>query len=664
MTDRPLIGLVLALVVEARHWTRVRWDFDDDTCSRVWRFTVLATALAAVSIWMDGKRLTALPTLLSWLPALLLPLQFVQSYGLRESLPLNMFSFLAKQRRLRNERLGLVEETVYFHFGNVMFATAVVGAAVGDRADSWLFLPGLVVLGGWILLAAGGSRPRTLVPVLLVAGLCALVGQAGLERAARWFAGGGAGPDGRHEGFDPDYSSTLIGSRGSIRQSPDIEWRLRALDGAAAPSLLRTGTFRMFFRTYWSNRRGGDTEFSELETRVIGEEPYYLLTDASRAEELPHLPAFNLRGAVTREKPLPLPGDAAGLRDFEAGKLERGPLGCVRVVPEHPVIDGTVFWRGGTNPEQPPVPGEDLLVPRSEQAAVDAAVEAAALGSTSDMRMKLALLRGWFARNFRYTRHLTIQQPVGDRRNGRSGATTALGVFLGEVRAGHCEYFATAATLMLREAGIPARYATGYAVIERDAQPGRFVIRGTHGHAWCRVWDQAAGLWIDFDPTPPDWFASLPAGMSRSQRLADFFTAFREDFYLWRNRPEVQLTTSVVMACVGLGLGGYVVRRLWRSRRHVTRGAAGGPVSAGRTVQTPLHALEALARRHLGLRPPGVPLGEWFLRLREIVQEPAVLEEAIRLHQRLRFDPAEPPQGCRDRLAELARALEKMLKKS
>ena len=43
------------------------------------------------------------------------------------------------------------------------------------------------------------------------------------------------------------------------------------------------------------------------------------------------------------------------------------------------------------------------------------------------------------------------------------------------------------------------------------------VIRGTHGHAWCRVWDQDAGLWLDFDPTPPDWTASIATARPASR---------------------------------------------------------------------------------------------------------------------------------------------------
>ncbi|MBT8330725.1 MAG: transglutaminase-like domain-containing protein, partial [Deltaproteobacteria bacterium] len=36
--------------------------------------------------------------------------------------------------------------------------------------------------------------------------------------------------------------------------------------------------------------------------------------------------------------------------------------------------------------------------------------------------------------------------------------------FLTRSRSGHCEYFATATVLLLRQAGIPARYARGYSV--------------------------------------------------------------------------------------------------------------------------------------------------------------------------------------------------------
>ena len=126
MTNRPVIGVVLALLVEASQWARFRWDFDDEACGRAWQFTSIGIGLATVLIWLDGDRYTALPNLLTWMPPLLLPMQFVQSFGLREALPLNTFSFLAKQRRKRNLRLGLTEAVVYINFGNIFFLITLV----------------------------------------------------------------------------------------------------------------------------------------------------------------------------------------------------------------------------------------------------------------------------------------------------------------------------------------------------------------------------------------------------------------------------------------------------------------------------------------------------------------------------------------------------------
>ena len=70
-------------------------------------------------------------------------------------------------------------------------------------------------------------------------------------------------------------------------------------------------------------------------------------------------------------------------------------------------------------------------------------------------------------------------------------------------RAGHCEYFAASTTLLLRAAGIPARYATGFAVMEYSPLEAAFVVRARHAHAWSRAWN--GERWVDLDTTPPSW---------------------------------------------------------------------------------------------------------------------------------------------------------------
>ena len=81
-------------------------------------------------------------------------------------------------------------------------------------------------------------------------------------------------------------------------------------------------------------------------------------------------------------------------------------------------------------------------------------------------------------------------------------------------RAGHCEYFATATVLLLREAGIPARYATGFSVQDFSRMENRSVVRERHAHAWVLAF--VNGAWRDLDTTPSNWGelgkSRMPAG--------------------------------------------------------------------------------------------------------------------------------------------------------
>ena len=77
-----------------------------------------------------------------------------------------------------------------------------------------------------------------------------------------------------------------------------------------------------------------------------------------------------------------------------------------------------------------------------------------------------------------------------------------LAYFLFVRRAGHCEYFASAMTVMLRSLGIPARYATGFLPGQFNDVGGDYIVRASDAHAWVEAYFPEYG-WITFDPTPP-----------------------------------------------------------------------------------------------------------------------------------------------------------------
>ncbi|MGP8157348.1 MAG: DUF3488 and DUF4129 domain-containing transglutaminase family protein [Candidatus Acidiferrales bacterium] len=74
--------------------------------------------------------------------------------------------------------------------------------------------------------------------------------------------------------------------------------------------------------------------------------------------------------------------------------------------------------------------------------------------------------------------------------------------FLFVRRAGHCEYFASAMTVMLRVIGIPARYVAGFLPGEYNDVGGDYIVRESDAHTWVEVYFPRYG-WITFDPTPP-----------------------------------------------------------------------------------------------------------------------------------------------------------------
>ena len=96
-------------------------------------------------------------------------------------------------------------------------------------------------------------------------------------------------------------------------------------------------------------------------------------------------------------------------------------------------------------------------------------------------------------------------------RPGEPGAATDFRSFLEAKGGGHCEYFATALTLVLRLRGVPCRIATGFLVHEWSASESAFTVRARDAHAWVEVLDVEAHRWRTVDPTPASTANPPPA---------------------------------------------------------------------------------------------------------------------------------------------------------
>ncbi|MBS1681974.1 MAG: transglutaminase domain-containing protein [Bacteroidetes bacterium] len=73
--------------------------------------------------------------------------------------------------------------------------------------------------------------------------------------------------------------------------------------------------------------------------------------------------------------------------------------------------------------------------------------------------------------------------------------------FLFKTHAGYCTYYAGASLFMLRALGVPTRFTTGFATINRsDKNKGWYWFYASQAHAWTQVYFPEYG-WLDFDMT-------------------------------------------------------------------------------------------------------------------------------------------------------------------
>jgi len=82
--------------------------------------------------------------------------------------------------------------------------------------------------------------------------------------------------------------------------------------------------------------------------------------------------------------------------------------------------------------------------------------------------------------------------------------------FLQELQEGYCIHYATAAVLMLRSLGVPARFVSGYVASIAHSEAGSSVVlTDRNAHAWAEVFYEDAG-WLYLEVTPSSEYSYVP----------------------------------------------------------------------------------------------------------------------------------------------------------
>jgi transglutaminase-like putative cysteine protease len=122
------------------------------------------------------------------------------------------------------------------------------------------------------------------------------------------------------------------------------------------------------------------------------------------------------------------------------------------------------------------------------------------------------------------------------------GSILTLEEFLFAARRGFCGHFASAFTVLMRHAGIPARVVLGYQGGTHNILGDYWIVRQQHAHAWSEVWLEGQG-WMRVDPTAAVMPARLESGLALQELEAGFLTDLKRRIrlawdaarYLWQD---------------------------------------------------------------------------------------------------------------------------------
>lgn len=627
-----IVAAAAAAALEAPRLLALRWNVGQAHFNRLADFCSALIIAAGVYLYATYGNPRALLLLFQWLPVLVLPIALAQAWGTLRAVDVAAFVWTLRR--------GPAEERFAFNLGYPCLAAWVIGASAANVRGP-LFYAGLAAVVAWALWSV---RPRRYPVALWLALLAATAGsgyglQHGLHRlqawieevVPEWIAAGGSRTD-------PYRSRTDIGHIGRLKQDDAIVLRLRADGDVTPPLLLHRASYNTYIGRTWSVRN------APLLARLSDGGARWQLareaTPAARVVVFDHSPRGN--------PVLSLPRGTVELRGLEAPGLLVNRLGTVQAerAPGYFSYIAQLAPAAGIAE----APGEeDLQIPPAERALFAAVAGRLNLAGRPAGEVAAAVKR-YFAGEFGYSLY---------RDRGADGASP-LADFMLRTRAGHCEYFATATVLLLRVAGVPARYATGFSAQEFSRLENAWIVRVRHAHAWASAW--VDGRWVDVDTTPAAWAGIEAEGAAWWSPLADLASWLRFRLAQFGSGADEEARTTAVVIGAAFLIGLWFAWRLYRQRRLMVFGrkaADTAPASSAPGADSELYLVErALAKAGLG-REAAETVNAWLARIEAKLPASlgaADLREIASLHYRHRFDPDGLPAPERERLRRLSLA--------
>lgn len=694
-------GILMGFLLECPRWFRLHWDMSDEDFIRIRTFCSLVALAGFVYAFTSNegfaevRRFFSNPTLLvrrsagtatshsaaaffRWLPMMLFLFVAAQAFSGRDGIPLRIMSPLLQRRWKRAIKAGKPPppdypvNVTFPYFGLVLFSTSI------HTSDDTMYFWGLCVLLTWALWPRRSPRISFAVwfAVLGIVVACGFLGQRSIGQLqglltnynpgwwSSWF----------HGHTEASHTQTAIGSIGNLKGSPRIVVRLETLSNLGPPSYLREASYRIYkpIQAAWSVGGGaGRDSFEQVGPEKEHNTTYDLVPGKTNLCSVRIGCYLEDSDGAIRQGLLPLPRGTGRIENLEAFYLQFNPLGEVIAQGPGVVVFDACYGPGPSIDAPPDEHMSDLDVPLSERAALDQAVSELGLPGLGTNEI-MARVEDHFRQRFvdpRMAKRAAMEEAVAElhrsgvistneiikrvedhfkqgfiystwltQLNHATDEETALGRFLVHTHMGHCEYFATATVLLLRELGIPARYAVGYLVHEGSG--GKFVVRERDAHAWCLVWKD--GAWHDLDTTPPVWVSEEADATPFWQFLSDGWSRVWFEFskFRWGQSRAREYLFLALLPVLGI----LLFQTIRRSRgRFVRRKAAlARPAELRPGLDSEFYQLEQILAARGVPREASEPLSAWLSRAAAKsapASQAAALSQLLRLHYRYRFDP-------------------------
>ncbi len=576
--------------------------------------SALLVILLLVDVYILQPTDQAIFILLKWLPVLFAPSLFAQIFRSNQKLPLAvLFDSFRKQqpekagydykppyKSLYNRKSGVIRLLREIDFTLPYAGLTVLSAGAANVQSSAYFVIAATLFTGilWTVRPKQSSVPVWLLSIVFVIfmshfGYQCLIQLNTLleEKSIDWLS---------NRPIDPFKNHTSIGDIGELKLSDKILFRVKA-DG---PLLLLQASYDLYSGHNWT-----------ISKPLFTTENPVTQTGKSKLKQLEIMQQFD------RQTVLALPDGTVKISGLGDAYLEYTEFGAVKATHSPGFASYQAFYNGnrtGTPSKY------DLQIPKQHLDWVQQLNNELKL-ATHPPEIIAERIKTYFQQYFFYSLYLGEE----------TDPDQAIRAFMLKRKTGHCEYFAAATVLLLRQAGVPARYANGYSVEEFDNDQGLYVVRSRHAHAWAIAY--LNGTWQVIDSTPSQWQAMESEHASLWQPLSDGWSNCLFRFRQWQlqqtgyKNAKLGLFSGLLLSII-LGWSFYSARQ--KLNRNIQKAEKSEPEPVYKGMDSEFYLIEQSLKHTDQARQDNESIMQWAERL----QLPS-LNQLYKLHYQLRFDP-------------------------